>query len=75
MSTDGGLTRALSTRDLAVYHLSSLVGVGVLVVRCAGAGTACVSPNRYGPSPLVHSCPEPESLPGGRGSQRWTRRL
>jgi|SRR5690242_16406278 amino acid efflux transporter len=32
MSTDGRLTRALSTRDLAVYYLSSLVGVGVLVV-------------------------------------------
>ena len=32
MSTDGRLARALSTRDLAVYYLSSLVGVGVLVV-------------------------------------------
>jgi amino acid efflux transporter len=32
MSTNGRLTRALSTRDLAVYYLSSLVGVGVLVV-------------------------------------------
>jgi amino acid efflux transporter len=32
MSTDGRLTRALSARDLAVYYLSSLVGVGVLVV-------------------------------------------
>ena len=32
MSTDGRLTRALGTRDLAVYYLSSLVGVGVLVV-------------------------------------------
>lgn len=32
MSTDGRLTRALTTRDLAVYYLSSLVGVGVLVV-------------------------------------------
>ena len=30
MSTDGRLTRALTTRDLAVYYLSSLVGVGVL---------------------------------------------
>lgn len=32
MSTDGRLTRALTTRDLAVYYLSSLVGAGVLVV-------------------------------------------
>ena len=32
MSTDGRLIRALGTRDLAVYYLSSLVGVGVLVV-------------------------------------------
>jgi amino acid permease len=30
--TDGRLTRALGTRDLAVYYLSSLVGVGALVV-------------------------------------------
>jgi amino acid efflux transporter len=33
MSTDEtGLKRALTTRDLAVYYLSSLVGAGVLVV-------------------------------------------
>lgn len=29
---DTGLKRALTTRDLTIYYLSSLVGAGVLVV-------------------------------------------
>ena len=32
MSTDGRLTRALGTRDLAVYYLSPLVGRQLLTV-------------------------------------------
>jgi hypothetical protein len=64
MSTDGRLTRALGTRDLAVYYLSSLVGVGVLVVpgiALAKAGPASllawverhVWHNRSADAPLV----------------------
>src|SRR4029079_4346988 len=69
MSTDGRLTRAMSARDLAVYYLSSLVGVGVLVV--PGIALSKAGPPSLLAGSTVSVAPLPIAVTFARFSARY----